>query len=240
MDFLDNRVLSGIIGQPMNKPTVPGTNIRVPRWLDPRRVYQNPIRILDPTGVRGGILTGQAVSEIGERIGMPERDRAFLEGALTTPGGPALKLLVGFIAGDMYRPAFGSMYDESGELTRDAYLSRRSENQQYEPPKVTNLNAEEPVKPERGSTGALPGQTEKLSSPTPQPESQPEPVNELAKAYLDTEIRGKELENTGELQRRLFEGGALGKAATFDDVMTWTKSNPGLAYRVAQQKGLLD
>ena len=64
-------------------------------------------------------------------------------------------------------------------------------------------------------------------------------MNELAKAYLETEIKGKELEGTGELQRRLFEGGALGRGASFDDVMAWTEANPGLAYRVASQKGLL-
>lgn len=264
MDILNS--LSGLIGQPMNKPVIPGTNIRVPRWLDPRRIYQNPARVLDPTGVRGGALTGIGIGMLGEALGVPEKVTAPIEIGVTTPGPLPLKLGAYLVANELInpRPAGGAIYDESGYLTpsakqqRDIALSQGKPDPfgvgnrpvvQPTPTVEPSVPAQPPTEPqiqpeatytretdqERGSTGALPGRSQELSSPKPQVK----PMNELAKAYLDTEIKGKELEGTGELQRRLFEGGALGQGASFDDVMAWTEANPGLAYRVASQKGLL-
>lgn len=249
----------------MNNPTIPGTNIRVPRWLDPRRIYQNPARLLDPTGVRGGILTGLAIGAVGEKLGLPEKQTIPLEIAATTPGGPAVKLAAYLFSNELInpRPAGGAIYNPDGSLTDAGRMMMRYEKgvdpipddyikneiaptvpstvPPVQKPTVTPIPRPEETytrstTQERGSTAAVPGRTEELSSPAPQPK----PMNELAKAYLDTEIKGKELEATGELQRRLFEGGALGEAATFDDVMAWTEANPGLAYRVATQKGLFD
>ena len=266
MDILNS--LSGLIGQPMNKPVIPGTNIRVPRWLDPRRIYQNPARILDPTGVRGGALTGIGIGMLGEALGVPEKVTSPIEIGVTTPGPLPLKLGAYLVANELInpRPAGGAIYDENGYLTPSARRAREIALSQGRPDPfgvkdrpvdqpTTSVQSTPTVKPpvpvqppaepeetyiretdqERGSTAALPGRSQELSSPKPQVK----PMNELAKAYLDTEIKGKELEGTGELQRRLFEGGALGQGASFDDVMAWTEANPGLAYRVASQKGLL-
>lgn len=248
MDILNS--LSGLIGQPMNKPVIPGTNIRVPRWLDPRRIYQNPARVLDPTGVRGGALTGIGIGMLGEALGVPEKVTAPIEIGVTTPGPLPLKLGAYLVANELInpRPAGGAIYDESGNLTPSAKQERDIALKQGKPDPFGYKDAVQPepqIQPEetypretdqeRGSTGALPGRSPELSSPKPQAK----PMNELAKAYLETEIKGKELESTGELQRRLFEGGALGQGASFDDVMAWTEANPGLAYRVASQKGLL-
>ena len=275
MDFLNQ--VSGLIGQPMNNPTIPGTNIRVPRWLDPRRIYQNPARLLDPTGVRGGILTGLAIGAVGKKLGLPEKQTLPLEIAATTPGGPAVKLAAYLFSNELInpRPAGGAIYNPDGSLTDagrtmmhyekgvdplpDDYFESKTAPPVPPTERPVEPSIQRPTVPpvqrptvtptprpeetytrsttqERGSTAAVPGRTEELSSPAPQPK----PMNELAKAYLDTEIKGKELEATGELQRRLFEAGALGEAATFDDVMAWTGANPGLAYRVATQKGLFD
>ena len=260
----------------MGNPVIPGTNIRVPRWLDPRRIYQQPGRLLDPTGIRGGIATGIGIGILSEALDIPQRVAGPIEAVITTPGPLPLKLGAFLVANELINPraAGGAIYDESGYLTpsakqqRDIALSQgkpdpfgtgnRPVVQPTTPVQPTpTVEPSVPVQPEpqiqperqiqpegtytretdqeRGSTGALPGRSQELSSPKPQAK----PVNELAKAYLDTEIKGKELEGTGELQRRLFEGGALGQGASFDDVMAWTEANPGLADRVASQKGLL-
>lgn len=250
----------------MGNPVIPGTNIRVPRWLDPRRIYQQPGRLLDPTGIRGGIATGIGIGILSEALDIPQRVAGPIEAVITTPGPLPLKLGAFLVANELInpRPAGGAIYDESGYLTpsakqqRDIALSQGKPDPfgvgnrpvvQPTPTVEPSVPAQPPTEPqiqpeetypretdqERGSTGALPGRSPELSSPKPQAK----PVNELAKAYLDTEIKGKELEGTGELQRRLFEGGALGRGASFDDVMAWTEANPGLAYRVASQKGLL-
>ena len=127
MDILNS--LSGLIGQPMNKPVIPGTNIRVPRWLDPRRIYQNPARILDPTGVRGGALTGIGIGMLGEALGVPEKVTAPIEIGVTTPGPPLpLKLGAYLVANELInpRPAGGAIYDESGNLTPQAAGAKRS------------------------------------------------------------------------------------------------------------------
>ena len=53
------------------KPTIPGTNVRVPRFLDPRRIYMDPQRIPNPTNVRGGILAGLGLAAANEALSRP-------------------------------------------------------------------------------------------------------------------------------------------------------------------------
>lgn len=71
-------------------------------------------------------------------------------------------------------------------------------------------------------------------SPTPQPQS----MNELAQLYARQRILGTEMAKGGELQRRLYEGGAA-EGMPVEKFMSWVEANPDLAYRLAEKRGLL-
>ena len=101
-----------------SKPTIPGTNIRVPRWLDPNRIYKNPQRLLNPKGARGGLLYGAALYGANEALGkpLPNKDLAFTEAIVTTGLNPA-GFLIGAILHDINNPfAHGLRVDERGRL----------------------------------------------------------------------------------------------------------------------------
>ena len=97
---------------------------RFPRFLDPRRIYQDPKRILNPTGVRGGILTDIAIEAMP---GLRGTDKGFLQGLITTPGPLPVKLLTGLIFSDLRTPyASGDLFDERGNLTQMAMGAREA------------------------------------------------------------------------------------------------------------------
>ena len=99
----------------MGNPVIPGTNIRVPRWLDPRRIYQQPGRLLDPTGIRGGIATGIGIGILSEALDIPQRVAGPIEAVITTPGPLPLKLGAFLVANELInpRPAGGAIYEGS-------------------------------------------------------------------------------------------------------------------------------
>ena len=66
--------------------------------------FNNPKRLLDPTGFRGGLLYGAAANTVLPRLGFNERDTAAITAAVTMPGGPALKFLAGAITSDLNNP----------------------------------------------------------------------------------------------------------------------------------------
>jgi len=72
------------------------------------------------------------------------------------------------------------------------------------------------------------------ASPTPKPES----MNELAQMYARQRVLGAEMAKGGELQRRLYEGGAV-EGMSPQALMSWVEANPDLAYRLAEKRGLL-
>jgi hypothetical protein len=69
------------------------------------------------------------------------------------------------------------------------------------------------------------------ASPTPS-------MNELAQTYARQRVLGAEMARGGELQRRLYEGGAA-ENMPIEKFMTWVEANPDLAYRLAEKRGLL-
>jgi hypothetical protein len=75
-------------------------------------------------------------------------------------------------------------------------------------------------------------------SPNPPQRREPETMNELAQLYAEQYRKGREMEQGGELQRRLMEGGAV-PGMTPEALMTWVEANPDLAYRLAEKRGLL-
>ena len=72
---------------------------------------------------------------------------------------------------------------------------------------------------------------------TPSPEERTQ-ENDLARFYAKTHMRGSEMAQGGELQRRLWESGEM-RGMTPESFMSWVGANPGLAYREALRRGLL-
>jgi hypothetical protein len=236
------------------------------RYVDPRRLYQDPRRILDPTGVRGGILWGKAVNVVGDKAGMPKKEQGFLEGFLTTPGPLHWKLLAGMIGSDLNNPVGGAIYNEDGTLTENAKAAQQVALAQGKPdpfgyrkeefidyrgvpvdplfigPNPPDTRVEIPVPVSDSVPSPVPVKTQ-LETPreTPAPvvvQETPKPQNALAQKFLEDQMIGNEMANTGELQDLLMRSGAVGGISE-KDLDTWTRSNSALAYRLAEKEGLL-
>lgn len=274
MDFLNNlagdvlesvskfgRGLSSTASEPMR---IAGREL--PRMLDPRRIVQDPKRLVNPLGVRGGILTGRLINAVGDKFGMPERDQTFLESAATAPGPAFIKPLVGLIAADLMAPppAGGAIYNEDGTLTENAKAAQQFALAQGKPDPFgyrapeevietpVPVDTREVVLPEtRVETSALvsdpvpasvPVETQ-LETPREAPapvvvQEAPKPQNALAQKFLEDQMIGNEMANTGELQDLLMRSGAVGGISE-KDLDTWTRTNSALAYRLAEKEGLL-
>jgi len=274
MDFLNNlagNVLESVskfgrgLSSTASKPfRIAGREL--PRMLDPRRIVQDPRRILEPTGVRGGILAGRAINVVGDKFGMPKREQGFLEGFLTTPGHHAWKVLAGMIGSDVNNPAGGAIYNEDGTLTENAKAAQRVALAQGKPdpfgyrkeefidyrgvpvdplflgPNPPDTRVEAPVPVSDSVSSPVPVETQ-LETPreTPAPvvvQEVPKPQNALAQKFLEDQMIGNEMANTGELQDLLMRSGAVGGISE-KDLDTWTRSNSALAYRLAEKEGLL-
>ena len=253
----------------------------IPRMLDPRRIVQDPRRILDPTNVRGGILAGKAINVVGDKFGMPKKEQGFLEGFFTTPGTLHIKLLAGMIGSDLNNPAGGAIYNEDGTLTENAKAAQQFAREQGKPdpfgyrkeeyidyrgipvdplfigPNPPDTRVEAPV-PVSGFSSLVPVETpvpvsNSVSSPvpvetqletpreTPAPvvvQEAPKPQNALAQKFLEDQMIGNEMANTGELQDLLMRSGAVGGISE-KDLDTWTRRHSALAYRLAEKEGLL-
>ena len=102
-----------------------------------------------------------------------------------------------------------------------------------EPPGPKTFGSVPPIPPEtRSAEERRPPVTREVpASPTPS-------MNELAQTYARQRVLGAEMAKGGELQRRLYEGGAAEGMRT-EDFMTWVETHPDLAYRLAEKRGLL-
>tara|TARA_B100000902_G_scaffold361366_1_gene378746 strand:+ start:1029 stop:1790 length:762 start_codon:yes stop_codon:yes gene_type:complete len=99
-----------------------------PKFLDVRRIYQNPGRILNPDSVRGGIIYGEVADQLLKYLGADPSIREGAQIGLSMPGGLVPKLGATVIGADLRRPAgAGSqIYDENtGKLTAAAQATRK-------------------------------------------------------------------------------------------------------------------
>lgn len=236
------------------------------RYVDPRRLYQDPKRLLNPMGVRGGILWGLGINAVGDKVGMPKRDQTFLEYAATTPGPAPVKLLSGLIASDLINPPplGGAIYNEDGTLTENAKAAQRIALAQGKPDPFgyrapeevietpVPVDTREVVLPETQIETPVPVPTSvpasvpasvPVETPTETPapvvvQETPKPQNALAQKFLEDQMIGNEMANTGELQDLLMRSGAVGGMSE-KDLDTWTRSHSALAYRLAEKEGLL-
>lgn len=142
-----------------------------------------------------------------------------------------------YIADD-YGPPRPVQYDDGTVLVGNYRIDRfnpnvaSSEVQAPQPQRgVVAPAAQRPVEERRP-----PITREVPASPTPKP--QPQSMNELAQMYARQRVLGTEMAKGGELQRRLYEGGAA-EGMPVESFMSWVEANPDLAYRLAEKRGLL-
>lgn len=101
-------------------PALPGG--AKPGLLQRMNPLRNPGRLLNPNSLRGGLLYGAVAEPIMNRMGVDEQTQATVQGALFTPGGPALKALGAMVAGDMYRPvADGTLTSPEAQKANKLY-----------------------------------------------------------------------------------------------------------------------
>lgn len=140
-----------------------------------------------------------------------------------------------YIADD-YGPPRPVKYDDGTVLVGDYRVDRfnptiaAAETQTRQPQRDTSAPAVQHPVEERHP----PVTREVPASPTPKPES----MNELAQMYARQRVLGAEMAKGGELQRRLYEGGAV-EGMSPQALMSWVEANPDLAYRLAEKRGLL-
>ncbi len=98
-----------------------------PKFLDPRRIYQNPMRILNPDSLRGGILYGEIAESLLTSLGVDPTITEAVQFGLSTPGGPLSKLAGATIGADLRRPVHhATIYDEStGRLMPNIQTERK-------------------------------------------------------------------------------------------------------------------
>lgn len=126
------------------KPTIPGTNVRVPRFLDPRRVYMNPERMANPFNVRGGALAGLGLAAANEAFGrpLPQKDLLAAEVLLTMPGpyAPVAAMAVHDINNPL---GVGTVTDpKTGKLTPMSMSERRIRMERGEEDPYPKFDAE--------------------------------------------------------------------------------------------------
>ena len=126
------------------KPTIPGTDIRVPRFLDPRRIYMDPQRIPNPFNTRGGALAGLGLAAANEAFGRPlaQKDLLAAEVLLTMPGpyAPVAALAVHDINNPL---GVGTVTDpQTGKLTPMSMSERRIRMERGEEDPYPKFDAE--------------------------------------------------------------------------------------------------
>lgn len=126
------------------KPTIPGTNVRVPRFLDPRRIYMNPERMANPFNVRGGALAGLGLAAANEAFGrpLPQKDLLAAEVLLTMPGpfAPVAAMAVHDINNPL---GVGTVTDpKTGKLTPMSMSERRIRMERGEEDPYPKFDAE--------------------------------------------------------------------------------------------------
>ena len=126
------------------KPTIPGTNVRVPRFLDPRRIYMNPERMANPFNVRGGALAGLGLAAANEAFGrpIPQKDLLAAEVLLTMPGpfAPVAAMAVHDINNPL---GVGTVTDpKTGKLTPMSMSERRIRMERGEEDPYPKFDAE--------------------------------------------------------------------------------------------------
>lgn len=104
------------------------TTLKQPGLLNRLNPLRNPGRILNPMSLRGGLLYGSLAEPVLSRLGMDEGDKAAVQGALFTPGGPVMKTLGALVAHDMFNPvAKGTMDTPEAQRMNELFNQLRTD-----------------------------------------------------------------------------------------------------------------
>ncbi len=157
----------------------------------------------------------------------------------------SLGLQPGLVLNILDAGAVSANQDQLAKQAQSDYL-RQQKQQRAEQTRVGELEAPQQTRTFAVSPAArrpveeshAPVSRQVPASPNPPQQKEPETMNELAQLYAEQYRKGREMEQGGELQRRLMEGGAV-PGMTPEALMTWVQANPDLAYRLAEKRGLL-
>ena len=122
-----------------------------PRWLDPRRIYQDPKRLLNPLSIRGGLLYGTVADVLAEKLDLPPEQRGAITGALMAPT-PALMPLGAAIGYDLNNPLNRG---EEEELKKAFEKSEQLREQGVQPGSESTRGEQDTIVGRGGATAAL-------------------------------------------------------------------------------------
>jgi hypothetical protein len=199
--------------------------------------FGKAINPLNPVNAATMILEEAIGGVVGKALGPEARQRVEYFGYGGVLPGIALNILD---AG-----AVSANQDQLVKQAQAKYLQEQKQQRAQET-RVTELAAPQQTRSVAGSPAVRrpveesrpPVSRVMPASPNPPQRREPETMNELAQLYAEQYRKGREMEQGGELQRRLMEGGAV-PGMSPEALMTWVEANPDLAYRLAEKRGLL-
>lgn len=188
---------------------------------------------LNPVNAATILLEEAIGGVVGKTLGPEARQRVEYFGY----GG----ILPGIALNVLDAGAAGAAEEEQRQL-KEAFAKQQKANQtraaELEAPQQTRAAGGSPAARRPVEETHAPVSQPIPASPNPAQRREPETMNELAQLYAEQYRKGREMEQGGELQRRLMEGGAV-PGMTPEALMTWVEANPDLAYRLAEKRGLL-
>jgi hypothetical protein len=188
---------------------------------------------LNPINAATMILEEAIGGIVGNTLGPEARQRVEYFGYGGILPGIALNVLDAGAAGAT---------DEEQRQLREAFAKQRKANEtraaELEAPQQTRTFAPSPATRRPVEETHAPLSQAVPASPNPPQRKEPETMNELAQLYAKQYRKGSTMAEGGELQRRLYEGGAA-EGMPVEKFMTWVEANPDLAYRLAEKRGLL-
>jgi hypothetical protein len=176
------------------------------------------------------LLLEEAISGLaGSTLGPEARQRTEYFGFGLLPGIAMNVLDAGAVSANQ---------DQLAKEAQEKYL-REQQNARAEQARAAEIEAPQQSRGSASSPATQRPVEERRPPVTREVPASPTPsMNELAQTYARQRVLGSEMARGGELQRRLYEGGAA-EGMPVEKFMTWVEANPDLAYRLAEKRGLL-
>jgi len=198
--------------------------------------FGKAINPLNPVNAATMLLEEAVGSIVGNKLGPEARQRVEYFGFGLQPGLVLNILDAGPVSAN---------HDQLAKEAQAQYLreqkQRRAEQTraaELEAPQQARSSAGVPAVRRSVEESRPPVSQQVAADPNPPKQQEPEVLNELGQMYAKQYRLGREMEQSGELQRRLMEGGAV-PGMTPETLMSWVEANPDLAYRLAEKRGLL-
>lgn len=198
--------------------------------------FGKAVNPLNPINAATMLLEEAVGSIVGDKLGPEARQRVEYFGLGLQPGLVLNILDAGPVSANQ---------DQLAKQAQAQYL-REQTQRRAEQTRASELEAPQQVRSSVGAPAVRrpveesrpPVSQQVAADPNPPKQREPEVLNELGQMYAKQYRLGREMEQSGELQRRLMEGGAV-PGMTPETLMSWVEANPDLAYRLAEKRGLL-